>query len=299
MKLRFGSLSVNLKRADKVLFPADELTKRDLIDYYLAVADRLLPILRNRPLTQERYPDGIEHKGFFQKEAPANAPPWLDTVEVSLREPKDGATTQRQVLCNRRATLAWLVDQACVTPHVWSARRDALERPDHILFDLDPAPGAAFESVRVAALRLCAALDADRLPSYLKTTGSRGVHVVVPIRRDLEFDAVRAFARDVAARLAARFPGQLTLEQRKEKRGERLYLDVTRNAYAQTSVAAYGVRARPGAPVAMPIPWPLLEQGKVAAQSFRLEHLRSGELPFEDPWRGWRRHAVDLRSRIG
>lgn len=264
--VRAGRRSVRVHRPDKVLFPggggAKEYTKGDLVDYYRAVAPFMLPHLRGRPLMVERHPDGIDGPGFMQKNTPESYPEWITRVEVA----KEGGTV-RHTVCDDTATLVHLADQAGLTLHRWLSRVDTLDRPDRLVFDLDPA-GDDFPAVREAARLLRELLDELRLPSAPMTTGSRGLHVVVPLNGRHDFDEVRAFARDTADTLAAAHPDRLTTAARKKERGERLYLDVQRNAYAQTAVAPYTVRPRPGAPVATPITWSQLDDPELDARSF-------------------------------
>ncbi|MEV5312006.1 non-homologous end-joining DNA ligase [Streptomyces sp. NPDC052610] len=251
--VRAGRRTVEVRRPGKVLFPAGdghpEYTKGDLVDYYRSVAPFMLPHLRGRPLMLERHPDGVAGPRFMQKNTPENYPDWITRVEV----PKEGGTVCHTV-CDDSATLVHLAGQACVTLHRWLSRTGRLDRPDRLVFDLDP-PGDDFAPVREAAGLLGGLLDELRLPSALMTTGSRGLHVVVPLNGQQDADEVRRFARDVADTLAAGHPDRLTTAARKKDRGDRLYLDVQRNAYAQTAVAPFSVRARPGAPVAVPVTW--------------------------------------------
>ncbi|MGX1134354.1 bifunctional non-homologous end joining protein LigD [Streptomyces glaucescens] len=255
--VRAGRRTVEVRRPGKVLFPAGgghpEYTKGDLVDYYRSVAPFMLPHLRGRPLMLERHPDGVDGPRFMQKNTPESYPDWVTRVEV----PKEGGTVCHTV-CDDSATLVHLAGQACVTLHRWLSRTGRLDRPDRLVFDLDP-PGDDFAPVREAAGLLGELLDELRLPSALMTTGSRGLHVVVPLNGQQDVDEVRRFARDVADTLAAGHPGRLTTAARKKDRGDRLYLDVQRNAYAQTAVAPFSVRARPGAPVAVPVTWDQLD----------------------------------------
>ncbi|MEH0447535.1 MULTISPECIES: non-homologous end-joining DNA ligase [unclassified Streptomyces] len=256
--VRAGRRTLEVHRPDKVLFPgggdAKEYTKADLVAYYRDVAPFMLPQLRGRPLMLERHPDGVDGPRFMQKNTPEHYPEWITRVELA----KEGGTVCHTV-CDDAATLAFLADQACVTLHRWLSRSDRADRPDLMVFDLDPADGSRFAAVRETAGWLRELLGELRLPADLMTTGSRGLHVVVPVDGQDDFDEVRAFARDVAATLAAEHPDRLTTAARKKDRGERLYLDVQRNGYAQTAVAPYTVRALPGAPVATPISWAQLD----------------------------------------
>lgn len=270
---------VEIGNPDKVLFPDDGITKRDLAEHYLRVADLALPHLRDRPLTMERYPDGIDGSGFVQKEAPDHFPDWVGTVTVR----KEGGEVSH-VVCDDTATLVYLADQACVTPHVWLSTVDRLDRPDRLVLDLDPPEGTDDpDPVRFAARAVREVLDQLDLRSRLMTTGSAGFHLVVPIEARVGFDEVRDLARRIAGVAAARHDDRLTVATRKDARRGRVFLDTLRNGYAQTTVAPYAVRARPGAPVATPIGWD--ELGRVTPQRYRIDNLfrRLGQT--DDPWR--------------
>jgi bifunctional non-homologous end joining protein LigD len=281
-KVRAGRRTVEVKRADKVLFPggggAKEYTKGDLVDYYRSVAPFMLPHLRGRPLMLERHPDGVDGPTFMQKNTPEHYPEWISRVEV----PKEDGTV-RHTVCEDTATLVYLADQACLTLHRWLSRTDHVDHPDRLVFDLDPAEDD-FAQVREAAGLLGELLDALRLPSALMTTGSRGLHVVVPLTGQQDFDEVRAFARDVAGTLADAHPDRLTTAARKKDRGDRLYLDVQRNAYAQTAVVPYTVRARPGAPVATPLTWEDLDDPELDARRWTIAD--AVDQARTDPWAG-------------
>jgi bifunctional non-homologous end joining protein LigD len=304
--VRVGRRTLDVHRPDKVLFPASgsgkEYTKSDLVAYYRAVAPFMLPHLRGRPLMLERHPDGIDGPQFMQKNTPDHYPDWIEHVEV----PKEGGTVVHPV-CANTATLVYLADQACLTFHRWLSRADRTDliaRPDRLVFDLDPADGGDFASVRQAARLLGELLDELELPSGLMTTGSRGLHLVVPLTRRHDFDGVREFAADVADTLAHAHPDALTTEVRKKDRGDRLYLDVQRNAYAQTAVAPFAVRAEPGAPVAVPISWRQLDDPRLDAQRWTIAD--AAEQGRADPWAGLMNHGRSLgparrllRSRRG
>ncbi|PZH02195.1 ATP-dependent DNA ligase [Streptomyces sp. NTH33] len=285
--VRAGRRTVEVHRADKVLFPggdgggdsaAKEYTKGDLVDYYRSVAPFMLPHLRGRPLMLERHPDGLDGPAFMQKNTPENYPDWITRAEVAK---EDGTVTH--TVCDDTATLVYLADQACLTLHRWLSRTRDVERPDRMVFDLDPADDD-FTSVREAARLLKELLDELRLPSALMTTGSRGLHVIVPLDGRHDFDEVRDFARDVAELLAAGHPGRLTTAARKKDRGDRLYLDVQRNGYAQTAVAPFTVRARPGAPVAAPIAWDQLGDPDLGPRRWTIAD--AVDQARTDPWAG-------------
>ncbi|MFJ4534828.1 non-homologous end-joining DNA ligase [Streptomyces tibetensis] len=291
-RVRAGRRTVEVHRPDKVLFPgggdAKEYTKGDLVDYHRAVAPFMLPHLRGRPLMLERHPDGIDGPTFMQKNTPEHYPEWIPRVEVA----KEGGTV-RHAVCDDTATLVYLADQASVTLHRWLSRAGSVDHPDWLVFDLDPSPvpegpggtpGGEFEAVREAARLLGELLDELDLPSALMTTGSRGLHVIVPLNGRHDFDEVRAFARDVAGTLADAHPDRLTTAARKKERGGRLYLDIQRNAYAQTAVAPYTVRPRPGAPVATPITWTQLDDPELHARRYTVAD--AVEQARTNPWSG-------------
>ncbi|MEV6548665.1 non-homologous end-joining DNA ligase [Streptomyces sp. NPDC051597] len=275
--IRVGGHTVEISRPEKVLFPEDGITKADLVDYYRAVSRRMLPHLRGRPLMLERHPDGIDGPAFMQKEASEHFPDWIHRAEL----PKEDGTVTYTV-CDDTATLVYLANQACVTVHRFLSRADRPDHPDRLVFDLDPH-GDDFAPVREAARWTRRLLEELELPATLMTTGSRGLHVTVPLDRSASFDEVRAFARDAAEVLAARHPDHLTTQARKQSRGDRLYLDIQRNGYAQTAVVPYAVRALPGAPVAAPLAWADLDDPDLSARRRTLSDV--DRLLEDDPWR--------------
>ncbi|KAA0930253.1 non-homologous end-joining DNA ligase [Streptomyces apricus] len=283
--VRAGRRTVEIHRPDKVLFPGGkgvpEYTKADLVAYYREIAPFMLPHLKDRPLMLERHPNGIDGPMFMQKNVQDHDPDWIRRVEV----PKEGGTVLHPV-CDDTATLVHFADQACLTLHRWLARVSSdgvLGRPDRLVLDLDPATDD-FEPVRATARLLHGFLGELALPAALMTTGSRGLHVVVPLDGRHGFDEVHTFAKDLADTLAARHPDRLTTEARKKDRGDRLYLDVQRNAYAQTVVAPFTVRARPGAPVAVPIGWEQLDDPQLTARRWTIAD--AVEQARTKPWSG-------------
>jgi bifunctional non-homologous end joining protein LigD len=278
-----------ISKAGKILFPDDGITKGELAAYYAAVAKVMLPLVRGRPIMMQRFPDGIEGEGIVQQRAPEYFPPWIKRATVK----RQTGGTITHALINNRDTLTFLADQACITPHVWLSHADKVDLPDQMIFDLDP-PAGKFELARAAALAVREVLDALGLPAFVKTTGGKGLHVQVPLERRSSFDDVRDFARAVAELVAARGPQQFTTEQRKPKRRGRLYLDVMRNAYGQTAVAPYAVRARKGAPVATPITWEELDDRRFTPSEFTLKTVPERVQGKADPWRHMARQAAVL-----
>ena len=291
--ITIGRYEVEVTSLDKVMFPDDGLTKGDLVDYYYRIAETMLPHVTERPLTMHRFPNGIDQEGFYQKEAPDYFPDWIDRVAIELEEGR----TQYQVLCNNAATLVYLANQGCITPHVWLSRADKLRYPDKLIFDLDP-PGSDFEVVRAAAWALRQMLQQVGLVPFVMTTGSKGLHVVTPLDRSVDFDTARAFARELAEILAGRQPDRFTTEPRKNKRHGRLFLDYLRNAYGQHGVAPYAVRAKRGAPIATPLAWDELANRDLHSQSYTMQNIfrRLGQK--EDPWRDIMDHARSLQEAM-
>jgi bifunctional non-homologous end joining protein LigD len=286
---------VEVPRADKVLYPDDGLTKRNVAEYYAEVADHMLAHLSGRPVNMQRFPDGIDSPGFYEKKRPDHFPDWVGSVRV---ETKDGA--QDQVVVESWRALVYLAGQACLTPHTWLARSpdlatgEGLDKPDQMVFDLDPSTDD-LALVRRAARAVRDVLGDLGLAAYLKTTGSRGYHVVVPLRRELGFDDVRDVAGRVATRVTNREPDSFTTEQRKDKRGDRVFVDTLRNGYGQTAVPPYALRATPGAPVATPIEWD--ELSRVEPDHFTISSVGRRLADRGDPWHGIGRRAQKL-SRV-
>lgn len=294
--IEVGSRTVELSRAEKVFFPADGITKGDVVGYYHRIAPTLLPHVAGRPVSMERYPDGLAGEGFYQKEVPDYFPSWIHTARLARKE----GGTITHALADDAATLVYLANQACLTPHVWLSRADRPDHPDRMIFDLDP-PGGDFGAVKAAARRLRELLEALDLEPFVMTTGSRGLHVTVALDREAGFDTVRAVARAAAALLAERHPHELTVEQRKDKRGARIFLDTARNGYAQTAVPPYALRARPGAPVATPLDWNELDRGDLGPRSYTVSNIFRRLSQKEDPWRGIDRRTgsvAGLRERL-
>lgn len=281
---------IELSNLDKVLFPKSGLTKGDLVAYYRGIANVALPHYRDRPLTMQRFPDGIAEEGFFQKQVPDHFPDWIDRVEL---DKQDGTVTH--AVANSAATLVYLANQGCITPHLSLARRDRPDNPDRLIFDLDPSDND-FAKVREAAKQLKSLLDELELASFVQTTGSRGLHVVLPLDRAADFDAARDLALALAECLSARHPDALTVEQRKVKRENRVFLDYLRNAYGQTAVAPYAVRAIEGAPVATPLRWDEVNAADLDARSYTTDNIFRRLAQVDDPWSGMAQNACSVAT---
>ncbi|MFP3904933.1 MAG: non-homologous end-joining DNA ligase [Armatimonadota bacterium] len=290
--MHFGPYSVELSNLEKIFFPDAGLTKGDLVSYYRDIADIIVPYMKDRPLTMHRFPDGLDGESWYQKNIGDYFPDWIETVTVE----KDGGTVTH-VLCNNAATLVYLANQAAITFHVWLSRADRQHAPDRMIFDLDP-PGDDFEPVRDAAFVVKELLETLGLKTFVMTTGSSGCHVVCPLDRSRDFAKVRSFAQQAAQLLADRHPDHLTTETRKAKRGGRVYLDVARNAYAQTGVSPYSLRALPGAPVAVPLEWRELRDTKIGPRTYTITNIFRRLGHKDDPWKGLGRHARSLSGPV-
>lgn len=306
---RIGRRTIEITSPDRVLIPdvaveGGGLTKDGLAEYHLAVADVLVPHLADRPLMLQRFPEGIERSGFYQKDSGRGVPSCIRTVEVE----KEGGLVHHPVVDDAQSLLA-LTNLSTISFHRWPSRADGatsgagdddvgrLDHPDLLVIDLDPSTDD-FEEVHRAARWTRDLLEELDLASYLQVTGSRGIHVVVPLDRSANTEQVAAFAHGVARVLAERHPDELTDETRKADRGERLYVDANRNGWAQTVIAPYSVRPRPGAPVATPITWEELDDPGLRPDGFTVADVpdRLGEVG--DPWKGMGRHGRALGSRV-
>lgn len=268
-----------ISHPEKILFPADGITKGELAAYYEAVAPVMLPHLRRRPITMERFHRGIAAPGFFQKDVSKGFPEWLKRVEVA----KHGGTVHHPI-ANDKRSLLWLANQNSITIHVWPSRAPKLYYPDVCIFDLDPADDGEPDVLRQAALNLRALLEELGLPSWIKTTGSKGFHIAVPLDGKSDFDTVARFAHQVGRILVARYPDQLTQEFHKVDRAGRILVDTGRNGYSATFAATYTVRAKPGAPVSAPCTWEEVERGEVHPKSFTLRTMEKRIADVGDLW---------------
>jgi bifunctional non-homologous end joining protein LigD len=297
-QVQAGRITVEISHPEKVLFagPAgagQDITKADLVHYYDGMADRMLPLLADRPVTMIRYPDGIGSHAILQKNAPDYFPDWITRAQV----PKQGGSVHH-VVCDKAATLAYLANQACIEVHVFLSRLPAVDRADQLIFDLDPPDDEHFAQAARAARLLRELLEGElSLTAFVKTTGGKGLHVHVPLNAADDFDASRQFGRQVADVLAAREPELLTTEQRKGKRDGRIYADMMRNGYAQTAVAPYSVRGRPGAPVATPLHWAELDDAGLSPHQFTLATVPgrvARQAGPQDPWAELGRHRYGV-----
>jgi bifunctional non-homologous end joining protein LigD len=272
---------VRLTNLRKMFWPELGLTKGDLLQYYASVADALLPHVRDRAMVMKRYPHGVSGAFFFMKRAPTPRPAWIETCAIDHGSDKviDFPVIQD------RAALLWVINLGCIDLNPWYARIDDVDRPDYLHFDLDPGAGAAFERVREAGLVVREALDALKIPSFVKTTGSKGLHVYTPIVRGPVQKDVWTFAKALAQALAARHPALLTAEYRVAKRPPgRVLVDYNQNAWGRTLASIYSVRPHPAAAVSTPVTWNEVERG-IRIEDFTLRNVPARIAKRGDLWK--------------
>lgn len=286
--LRVDGHEIKVSNSGRVMFPESGITKGEVVEHYRLVAKQMLPYLRGRPVSMQRVRENIETQVFYQKDMPSHFPEWVSRVTV----PKVGGTLTH-VICDDAATLVYIANQGCITPHVWLSRVPRLETPDRLIIDLDPGPGGA-DDARFAARIARDVLTEAGLYPYLMATGSRGYHVVVPLRPAADFEDVRSVAYQLAEAMVRRAPDRLTTEFYKAERGDRLFLDCNRNAWAQTAVPPYSVRPKEGAPVAVPLTWDELDTAAPDGWNVRTIAQRLEEVP--DPWPAFGPHMRSLTA---
>ena len=259
-ELRKGGRILRLSNLDKPFWPEEGITKGDLLAYYRDIAEVLVPHLRKRPFTMKRYPDGWQGKSFFQKQAPTHMPDWIETATFPASTREGEKKVIDYALVDDDLALLWMVNMGCIDMHAWASRADRPQRPDWVMFDLDPSEGATFEDVIQVALLVRETLDVLGLESVPKTSGSRGIHVLVPITRRHGFDEVREFAGIVAGALARAHTGLVTTEWTRAKR-KGVLVDANQNGHGKTTASVYSVRPRAGAPVSTPLRWEEVRSG--------------------------------------
>jgi bifunctional non-homologous end joining protein LigD len=282
-------MKVETSSEDKIYFPDDGITKGDVLEYYQNIADHMLPHLADRPLMLQRFPEGIDESGFYQKEAGEYFPDWIETVEV---EKEDGKL--HHVICSNASTLKYLVNQGTLTFHTWLSRKPKIDYPDKFIIDLDP-PEGNFAIVRKAARILRDFFEEVEIRVFMMTTGSQGLHIMMPLDGKSDFDTVKEVGKKLGNKMVDEHPDIFTRAQRKDKREGKLFFDIERNAYAQTAVAPYTIRPIKGAPVATPLSWDELDKSDLNSHSYKLKNIRRRLSQKEDPWKGYGRHKVGIK----
>src|SRR4051812_22426890 len=280
LELRLSGREVKLTNLKKLFWPELKITKRDLIQYYADVSSLLLPHLQDRAMVMKRYPHGAAGEFFFMKRAPTPRPPWIETCSI---EHASGNVIDFPIIQDV-AALLWVINLGCIDLNQWYARCDDVDRPDYLHFDLDPGPGATFERVRETALLVDEDLRALGMPTYVKTTGSRGLHVYVPIVRGPTQHEVWEFAKRFALDLAARHLDLMTAVYTVAKRpAGRVLVDYNQNAWGRTLASIYSVRPTPRAAVSTPVTWREVRRG-VAIEDFRIDNVPARIARCGDLW---------------
>lgn len=269
-----------LTNPDKILFPVSKITKKELADYYASVAHLMLPFTQKRLLTMQRFPDGITGEGFYQKNIGDYFPDWIDYVPIKN---SDGSTTN-YVIADNKETFIYLAYQAVITFHLWLSKADKIMYPDKIVIDLDPGKNTTFDLVKKYALIVRDSFAQRGITTFAMTTGSKGIHVVAPLIRRYTFDQVHEYTHDLARDLVKKYPNELTLEIRKDKREGKLFVDYLRNTFGATSVAPYSVRPIEGASIATPVTWDEVANKKLAAQSYNIHNIHKRLTTVHDVW---------------
>ena len=251
---------VEISSTDKIIFPKKKITKGDMVSYYDRIAPHMLPYLKNRPLTLHRFPGGIEESGFYQKNASDYFPDFIKRINIETEE-----GTNTQILCNDKKSLVYLVNQGTVAFHIWLSKKDKLRQPDKLIFDLDPSEDN-FEKIKDGAKVLRKILRKKNIDPSLMTSGKSGLHLYYKIRRGKDFDRVKEMARKIAEEAEKQEPDLFTTQIRKDKRDGKIFVDYLRNAYAQTAVCPYSLRATQEVGVATPIEWEELSRVKSASE---------------------------------
>ena len=289
-RIKVGKYNVSISHESKVLFPESKITKKQLIDYYIRIAPYMLPHIKDRPVAMQRFPEGIGNEGFYHKNVPNYFPRFIQRFPIAR---SDGGIVQ-YIMVNTQATLAYLVNYNCITLHAWLSRVDRITHPDRIIFDLDPS-GHNFDDVRIVALYLREEIMSHNLSPYVMSTGNRGLHVITPIIRTYPFDAVRAFALKIATTLQRNHKQLCTLEIHKEKREGKVFIDILRNAFGQTSVAPYAVRATPHASIACPLQWSDVEDPNLYSSRYTIANIWDRLDYYGDAWGLINTHKKRLR----
>jgi len=289
--IQLGGHTIELSSQDRVVFPDSGITKGDIVAYYKDIAEVMVPELRGRALSIERYTKGIDAGGFFQKHWQKHYPTWIDSVTFG------GKTVVKYPICDSQATLVYFANQGGIAMHVITSRKATLHHPDLVVFDLDP-PEHGFELVRKTARILHDVLDELGLRAFVKTTGSKGLHVVAPLDDKATFEEVHTLCGGIARVLVARHPDLLTTEFYKKDRAGRLYFDTARNALGSTFVAAYSLRPKPGAPVSMPIEWSELDDAKLRSDGFTIKNVRERLAKRGDAWRDFRKQPASIAKAV-
>ncbi len=287
--MKINGREISISNKDKELFPGG-ITKGDLIDFYLDISDYLLPHLKDRPVMVRRFPNGIKEQGFYQKKISDYFPDWMPSHQVKKKEGHID-----HIMVADEASLVYLVNQGAITFHTWLSKIGHLHKPDKLIIDLDP-PADDFEPVRKAAFHIKGFFASNDIKIYLMTTGSKGLHLVLPLKASHNFDKVREIAKKFGEKLVKKYPDTFTLEQRKENREGKIYFDIQRNAYGQTGISPYSLRPIDKAPIATPLDWHDLDNPDITAGSYTIDNIKRRLGQKREPWKEMNKNSIDIEK---
>lgn len=271
---------LTLSNLDKMMWPAENITKAHMIKYYVEMAPYLLPYIYNRPLVMKRYPDGIEGGSFYQKECPDYAPEWVETFAVHHTR-----KVVKYIICNDTATLAWMAGQGCIEIHGWLSRLDNIENPDFAVIDLDPGEGVSFKSVKRVSLIVRETLGEFGITGFPKTSGSSGMHIFIPLEPEYSYARVTAAMKYLAGQILRLYPGIVTIERSKAKRKGKVYIDYLQNGRGKTMAFPYSLRPLPGAPVSTPLTWEEVGNRGIYPGRFNIFNIKDRLAEAGDPYK--------------
>jgi len=289
MKQKINGRTIEISNPYKVFYPNSNITKGEILNYYDRIAEYMLPHIKNRLVVMQRFPEGIDKDGFYHKQIPDYFPEWMQRKTITLRKGDE----QDIAIVNEKADIIFMANQGTITFHIWLSQKDNIEKPDKLIFDLDPPRSGGFSEVKFAAYKLRDLFQEMGFKPYVMTTGSKGLHVAVPIKPEYEFDIVRQYVREMVSELAKKYPDRFTLEPRKNKREGRVFLDYLRHAFGQTSVAPYSLRPIEGGPIAAPLDWeelPYIEN----SQKYHMKNIFKRLSQKKDHWKEFKHNCKSL-----
>jgi len=291
-KVKINNKEISLSKTDKMFYPDSDITKADIIEYYRKIWNNIAPYATDRPMVMQRFPDGIQKQGFFQKKISDYFPDWIDTIEIKEKESNEKA---QYVNCNKEETIVYLANQGAIVLHGWLSKKSNLNQPDKMVFDLDPSDND-FGKVKKGALLLKELLDQGNINSYPLITGSKGIHVVIPLKEKDDFDDIRDVAKQIARIVTIRDDKNFTTETSRSKRGNKVFVDYLRNSYGQTSILPYSLRAVDNAPVAVPLDWDEVKDEELGPQKYNISNIFHRISQKQDPWKDMSKNATDLKT---
>jgi len=290
--IKINNKKIELSNTSKEFFPGAGLSKEDVVQYYQKMWKYAADYIADRPMVLQRFPDGVKGKGFYQKQTPDYFPKWISTIKVKNK--KDNAKDDL-VNCKNKQTLVYLANQGIFTMHVWLSKKHNLKKPDRAVFDFDPSDDD-FRKVRKAAKAIKKLTDKHKIPLYVMTTGSKGLHAIIPLKPQKKFETIRKISRNIAQQMVDKNPDIFTLETTKKKRGNKVFIDYLRNSYAQTTVMPFSIRARKGAPVAVPLSWDEVGKKSLNPQKYTVKNVFRRVKRKKDPWKDLHKSAIDFKT---